>query len=81
MEGTCFPADSIINYLIFSAAYSAAMDIILALLAWKVVLPLNMRKKEKIGVLVAMSMGLVAAATAIIKIVQIPSMKSGDICK
>jgi hypothetical protein len=81
IEGQCFEMDIIINFLIFSAAYSAAMDIVLALLPWKVILPLNMRKKEKIGVGVAMSMGLVAATTAIIKIVQIPRMKSGDICE
>jgi len=81
LEGTCFSRDTIIDFLVFSAAYSAAMDIILALLPWKVVLPLNMKTKEKIGVLVAMSMGLVAATTAIIKIVQIPRMKSGDICE
>jgi hypothetical protein len=44
--------------LTWSLGYSAAMDIILALLPWKLVWPLNMRRKEKIGVIVAMSMGI-----------------------
>lgn len=57
------------------------MDVVLALLPWKVIWPLNMKRNEKIGVLIAMSMGLFAAATAFVKITQIPRMKSGDICK
>jgi len=39
-------------------AYSGLMDIVLALLPWSVVWNLQMRKKEKIGVAVAMSMGV-----------------------
>ena len=61
--------------------YSALMDIVLALLPWKVIWPLNMRKKEKIGAIVAMSMGVFAGITGIIKLVQTPRMKEGDVCK
>lgn len=61
--------------------YSAAMDIILALLPWKLIWPLNMRKKEKIGAIVAMSMGVFAGITGIIKLAQTPRMKEGDVCK
>ena len=57
------------------------MDIVLALLPWKLVWPLNMRRKEKIGVIVAMSMGVFAGITAIIKVVQTPKLKGGDPCK
>ena len=57
------------------------MDIILALLPWKVVWPLNMRKKEKIGAIIAMSMGVFAGITGIIKLAQTPRMKEGDVCK
>jgi hypothetical protein len=39
-------------------AYSAAMDIILAILPWKIIWKLTMNKKEKIGVLLAMNMGV-----------------------
>jgi hypothetical protein len=39
-------------------AYSAFMDITLSILPWKILWSLHMQKKEKIGVIVAMSMGL-----------------------
>lgn len=38
--------------------YSAAMDFVLALLPWKVIWKLQMKKKEKMGVALAMSMGI-----------------------
>lgn len=34
------------------------MDFILALLPWKIILSMTMNKKEKLGVLIAMSMGV-----------------------
>jgi len=58
MEGTCWPNEVIVNYNIFSAAYSAAMDLSLALLPWKLIWGLQMKRKEKIGVAVAMSCGI-----------------------
>ena len=39
-------------------AYSGTMDIVLALLPWKMLWHLPMNKKEKIGALIAMSMGV-----------------------
>jgi len=39
-------------------AYSGAMDIMLALLPWKILWFLTMNKKEKIGMIMAMSMGV-----------------------
>jgi hypothetical protein len=39
-------------------AYSAVVDMALALLPWKYLLGQQMSKKEKIGVTVAMSMGV-----------------------
>lgn len=38
--------------------YSGAMDIVLAFVPWKLIWTLTMNKKEKFGVLVAMSMGI-----------------------
>ena len=40
-------------------AYSGAMDLALSILPWKLLWSLQMQKKEKIGVIIAMSMGLV----------------------
>jgi hypothetical protein len=39
-------------------AYSGAQDFVLALLPWTLVWNLQMRKKEKIGVAFAMSLGV-----------------------
>jgi hypothetical protein len=44
--------------LIYPIAYSGAMDLVLALLPWTVILKLQMKMKEKIGVALAMSMGV-----------------------
>lgn len=39
-------------------AYSAVVDVALALLPWKYLLEQQMSRKEKIGATIAMSMGL-----------------------
>jgi len=78
MEGTCWSPEVIVNYNIFSAAYSAFMDLTLALLPWKLIWGLQMKRKEKIGVAVAMSCGVFAGITAIIKTTLIPKMISMD---
>jgi len=41
-----------------TTAYSAIVDFILALLPWKIIMSLQMKTHEKIGVAVAMSLGL-----------------------
>lgn len=56
--GSCWDPNIYSNYGIFASAYSGAMDIVLALLPWRVVWSLQMKKKEKFGIAVAMSMGL-----------------------
>lgn len=55
--GTCWSKSVIIYYSIAAAAYSAAMDIILAMVPWAVIMKLNMEPREKIGVAVCMSLG------------------------
>jgi hypothetical protein len=42
------------------------MDIILAILPWRIVWNLTMNKKEKVGVLLAMSMGVLYAASDVV---------------
>jgi hypothetical protein len=41
-----------------SLAYSGFMDLVLAFLSWKIIMTLQMRKREKIGVAIAMIMGV-----------------------
>lgn len=58
LPGTCWPMDAVNKYNTFSAVYSGIMDIALALIPWTLIWSLQMRMKEKIGVAVAMSMGI-----------------------
>ncbi|CAI4214971.1 unnamed protein product [Parascedosporium putredinis] len=67
-----------IKYFIFTTAYSGAMDVALSILPWKIIWHLRMTRKEKMGVLVAMSMGVFAGATSFIKVSQVPSLNSPD---
>jgi hypothetical protein len=41
-----------------AAVYSGILDIILAILPWKIIWNVVINKKEKVGALVAMSMGV-----------------------
>ena len=58
LAGTCWSMQIIVWYSIFSGAWSAVMDFSLALLPWKILRHLPMEKREKIGVAVAMSLGI-----------------------
>ncbi|KAK3313244.1 hypothetical protein B0H66DRAFT_484600 [Apodospora peruviana] len=76
VDGECWPKSIQIRYNIFTAVYSGAMDIVLAFVPWKIIWTLTMNRKEKFGVLVAMSMGVFAGVTSIIKITQLPSISN-----
>ncbi|KAL4962845.1 uncharacterized protein BDV14DRAFT_191333 [Aspergillus stella-maris] len=53
----CWPDYVFTNYSLFVGAYSGAQDFLLALLPWTIVWNLQMKKKEKLGVAIAMSLG------------------------
>ncbi|KAF4828196.1 hypothetical protein CGCTS75_v007571 [Colletotrichum tropicale] len=67
---SCWRSEDAISLGIFGGFYSAASDFILALLPWKIVMGLQMRKHEKIGVAIAMSMGVLAGVMGVMKAVQ-----------
>jgi hypothetical protein len=58
IEGTCWAPHVYTTYGMFAAGYAAAADFLMALLPWKIIWGLQMTKKEKFGVAVAMSMGI-----------------------
>ena len=58
VDGTCWDMRTLINYHIFSGVYSAVVDFSLALLPWPLVLGMSLRRSEKFGIAVAMSMGI-----------------------
>ncbi|KAK4457264.1 hypothetical protein QBC42DRAFT_318778 [Cladorrhinum samala] len=76
--GTCWEPTVYPTYGMFAAGYSAVTDFVLALLPWKVVWKLQMKRKEKAGVAIAMSLGVFAGATALVKTTVIPSLASPD---
>ncbi|KAI0100309.1 hypothetical protein GGR51DRAFT_533145 [Nemania sp. FL0031] len=66
--GTCWPKTTLIQYNAFAAGYSGAVDIMLALLPWKIIWKMNMTRKERFGAICAMSLGLFAGIVSIVKI-------------
>ena len=79
MEGTCWDPVVTLRYNIFAAVYSALTDIALSVLPWKFLWSLQMKRSEKIGVGLAMSMGVFAGITAIVKATKLPTILSSDI--
>ncbi|KAH6845682.1 hypothetical protein B0I37DRAFT_190600 [Chaetomium sp. MPI-CAGE-AT-0009] len=67
LEGKCWELAVSNGYAVFSAVLSGVCDVLFALLPWYLVWGLRMRKKEKIGVVVAMSMGVFAGITSFVK--------------
>ncbi|KAH7024744.1 uncharacterized protein B0I36DRAFT_416345 [Microdochium trichocladiopsis] len=76
--GTCWPVPVSVGVSMFAAAFSGVSDIILAGLPWVILVKLQMKTKEKIGIAVAMSMGIIAGVTAFMKCVKIPILGSQD---
>lgn len=54
----CWASDEAIDYGIFNAAWCATADFALALLPWYLIWGLQLKFREKIGVGIAMSMGM-----------------------
>ncbi|KAK4167023.1 hypothetical protein QBC43DRAFT_349847 [Cladorrhinum sp. PSN259] len=67
LPGTCWDTRVSNAYGVFSGSLSGICDIILALLPWHLVWGLQIKRREKIGVVVAMSMGVFAGVTAFVK--------------
>ncbi|KAK0610126.1 hypothetical protein B0T17DRAFT_470266, partial [Bombardia bombarda] len=74
--GTCWPTDAVNGYGVFAACTSGFYDVVLALLPWRLVWNLKMQKKEKFGVAIAMSLGIVAGATGFVKSAKILTLGS-----
>ncbi|OIW31929.1 hypothetical protein CONLIGDRAFT_572094 [Coniochaeta ligniaria NRRL 30616] len=78
VPGVCWDPRVAIVYGIFASGYSGVMDLVLAILPWNIIMSLQMKTKEKIGVALAMSMGVFAAASAFIKCSAMPELASQD---
>ncbi|KAK3390763.1 hypothetical protein B0H63DRAFT_557673 [Podospora didyma] len=78
IEGTCWPPTFTSKYGIFSGSYSAFADFALSIIPWPMIWKLHMLTKEKIGVGIAVSMGVLSGIAAIAKTVQLRFLSSGD---
>ncbi|KAL2198442.1 hypothetical protein P885DRAFT_32891 [Corynascus similis CBS 632.67] len=73
LDGSCWPRSVYTAYSVFAGAWSAAMDFILALFPWILIWPMRIRTAEKVGVGIAMSLGVFAGITGVIKTTFLPS--------
>jgi len=78
VEGRCWSSKIGENYQMFASAYSGLMDIVLALLPWRIVWTAAIFKTEKIGALVAMSLGVVSGIITFCKILVLPEITDTD---
>ncbi|KAK1829704.1 hypothetical protein QBC39DRAFT_262389 [Podospora conica] len=78
VPGTCWAPGVGTNIWIATGAHSAAMDFVLAALPWTFLWQVLLNRRERLGILVAMSMGAVAGVVAIFKCLQLPQLGSGD---
>ncbi|RMZ70958.1 integral membrane [Pyrenophora seminiperda CCB06] len=78
IPGTCMDAGRAVYYGIFNAAWCAAADFALALLPWYLIWGLSLRLSEKIGVGIAMSMGILSGVCAIVKGIYVIQLRSQD---
>ncbi|CAH0056297.1 unnamed protein product [Clonostachys solani] len=79
VPGTCWNKQNLTKYQLFAAYYSAILDFVLAFLPWKILMGLTMRRREKLGVALAMSLGAIAGICGIVKAVLVVNMTSPDI--
>lgn len=62
----------------FVAAYSGSADVVLALLPWRIIWRAKIRRSEKLGALVAMSMGVFAGVASFSKIPTLVAIGNKD---
>lgn len=57
-EGTCWGRQANLGMSMSSSAYSGIVDLVLAAIPWVILKDLQIKRKEKIGIAVAMSLGV-----------------------
>ncbi|KAF2872392.1 hypothetical protein BDV95DRAFT_382862 [Massariosphaeria phaeospora] len=75
VEGSCWGSRIQDRYSVFAGAYSALLDVILASFPWIIIWRLQMNTREKLGVVIAMSLGFLAGITAAVKTSYLPGVK------
>ncbi|OHE99031.1 hypothetical protein CORC01_05721 [Colletotrichum orchidophilum] len=78
MEGTCWDNSVTLYYGIFNITWCALMDFALAMVPWKLIWGMRLRKHEKLGICFAMSMGWLAGICTIVKGVYLGQVEQVD---
>ncbi|KAK3388825.1 hypothetical protein B0T20DRAFT_86409 [Sordaria brevicollis] len=74
----CWDSKAFLAYSIAGGIYAALVDIVLAFLPWPILLRFHMYRGEKVGVAIAMSMGVFAGIAGFIKVSTISRMESDN---
>ncbi|KAL2167101.1 hypothetical protein VTG60DRAFT_1692 [Thermothelomyces hinnuleus] len=75
----CVDGNIVIALGVYAAGYSALMDLVLTAFPTLVIWNLQMKKREKVGIIASMSLGVVAGAVGIYKSSTIPAVsRSAD---
>ncbi|KAH7108668.1 hypothetical protein B0J11DRAFT_242407 [Dendryphion nanum] len=59
-------------------AWSAAMDFVLAILPWHIIMGLNMKRKEKLTVAFGLSLGILAGVCSVVRTYELQTLSSLD---
>ncbi|PVH96838.1 hypothetical protein DM02DRAFT_686833 [Periconia macrospinosa] len=79
IPGTCIDRTPSIKFAQFQAIWSGIIDVSFAFLPWVILWKLDMRIPEKIGVGVAMSLGVLAGVTALVRGHYVNELNAKDI--
>ncbi|KAK1956043.1 hypothetical protein LY78DRAFT_686404 [Colletotrichum sublineola] len=77
LPGICWRVQDSVVMAMVSNGYSALVDFILSLLPWAIMRGLGMKRHERIGVAIAMSLGIIAGLVGVIKVVKIVTIAEG----
>ncbi|KAK4159981.1 hypothetical protein QBC43DRAFT_304178 [Cladorrhinum sp. PSN259] len=78
-EGKCWPQGALTKLWMATGGYSAAIDFALAVIPWTFLWRLTLRRTEKWGIMIAMSMSFIAGVVAIMKCIKLPALGGGDL--
>ncbi|KAI0814625.1 hypothetical protein GGR55DRAFT_675919 [Xylaria sp. FL0064] len=67
IPGICMDESVSIGYFIFEAAYTSFIDFALVVVPWRILSKLQLRRVEKLGASIAMSLGILSGVVTIIK--------------
>ncbi|KAH6843453.1 putative integral membrane protein [Chaetomium sp. MPI-CAGE-AT-0009] len=79
LDGWCIDPNKIVVLFQWSAGWSGSADLVLALLPWRILFTMrqSLSTKERLGIALAMSMGVVAGVASFVKLAMLPNL-TGD---